>query len=128
MITDDQTQASEIISNAKLLRRSADLIVRKQVFINADLTKAESMAAFKERQRRREALRSGRPTWYSTSADITGGHALHLPASRASSFDLVIEARANLQSGNRRIAGSQLSSINPSASTIPALSVQASTF
>ena len=126
VITDDQMQVNEIIANAKLLRRSADLLVRKQVYINADLTKAESRAAFERRQRRRDALRSG--TWYPTSAHITGGHALHVPASRASSFDLDIEARSNIRSGDGRIAGGRSPSINPSSSAIPALSVQASAF
>lgn len=45
--------ASELLQCAPLLRKSRDEEVRKQVFINKDLTPAESLAAFNERARRR---------------------------------------------------------------------------
>jgi len=50
-------QASSVIANAKNLRKSSDLFVKAKVYINADLTKAQSAAACKiRRQRRMRAL------------------------------------------------------------------------
>ena len=65
VITANENQASSVISKAKLLRQSSELLIRKQVFINADLTKAESKAAYESRQRRREAKQAG--IWYPSS-------------------------------------------------------------
>ena len=65
VITANENQASSVISRAKFLRESSELLIRKQVFINADLTKAESKAAFESRQRRREAKQAG--IWYPSS-------------------------------------------------------------
>ena len=46
--------ANIIQSNAKILRKSVNDFVRDNVFINADLTKAEAAAAYEERCRRRQ--------------------------------------------------------------------------
>ena len=46
--------ASYLVSNAKLLRRSQNEFVRKQIFINADLTPAEAKAAYELRCARRQ--------------------------------------------------------------------------
>ena len=51
--------ASRILSEAKTLRHSDDMLVRNQVFINPHLTKAEAMAAYEQRCQRR--LRNKRP-------------------------------------------------------------------
>ena len=48
-------EARTLISNARKLRNSADHHIRESVFINANLTKAESQAAYEERCRRRAA-------------------------------------------------------------------------
>ena len=47
-------EASSIISRAKTLRHSAHSHVRQHVFINADVTKAEALAAYQKRCERRE--------------------------------------------------------------------------
>jgi len=49
-------EASSVISNAKRLRKSTDLLVKSQVFINPDLTKAQSAAAYELRCQRRKKL------------------------------------------------------------------------
>ena len=49
-------EASSVISNAKQLRKSNDSLVKGQVFINADLTKAQSAAAYELRCQRRKKL------------------------------------------------------------------------
>ena len=46
-------EAATVIHNAKLLRRSKDSLVRSQVYINADLTKAQASAAYERRCQRR---------------------------------------------------------------------------
>jgi len=48
-------QAAQIISSAKLLRRSKNQFVSEKVFINADMTKAQSLAAYEDRCRRRQS-------------------------------------------------------------------------
>jgi hypothetical protein len=65
VITANESQASSVMTRAKFLRQSSELLIRKQVFINADLTKAESKAAYESRQRRREAKQAG--IWYPSS-------------------------------------------------------------
>jgi len=47
-------EAATVISNAKLLRRSEDMLVRRQVYVNADLTKAQAAAAYERRCQRRK--------------------------------------------------------------------------
>jgi len=47
--------AQFILNNVRRLRKSANSLVRGQVYINPDLTKAEASAAFEMRQRRRAA-------------------------------------------------------------------------
>ena len=46
-------EASSVIANAKNLRKSSDPYVKAKMFINADLTKAQSAAAYKIRCQRR---------------------------------------------------------------------------
>jgi len=48
-------QAAQIISSAKLLRRSKNQFISEKVFINADMTKAQSLAAYEDRCRRRQS-------------------------------------------------------------------------
>jgi len=50
----NQHYVGYLVKNAKMLRHSADPIVRNSVFINADLTKAEALTAYQRRCRRRE--------------------------------------------------------------------------
>ena len=49
----NQNHASQIITEAKKLRRSVNTVVRNQVFVNPHLTKAEAMAAYEQRCQRR---------------------------------------------------------------------------
>jgi hypothetical protein len=54
LVTLDSLDHVNIVkSNAKQLRRSVNDFVRENIFINADLTKAESTVAYEERCRRR---------------------------------------------------------------------------
>jgi len=46
--------AKYLVENAKLLRESADPVIRSSVYLNADLTPAEARAAYELRCRRRE--------------------------------------------------------------------------
>jgi hypothetical protein len=46
--------ASDVLSCAGELRKSSDASIKSSVYINADLTPAEALAAFEERVRRRE--------------------------------------------------------------------------
>jgi len=48
-------EASSVISKAKMLRQSADPLVKSHVYINPDLTKAQSAAAYELRCQRRKA-------------------------------------------------------------------------
>jgi hypothetical protein len=50
-----EEQASHVILSAKLLRKSADPVVKRQVYINANLTRAESQAAYLLRYQRHVA-------------------------------------------------------------------------
>jgi len=54
VVLSEVSQAGHLIKNAKSLRQSNDLTVRSSVFINAELTKAEALAAYHRRCRRRE--------------------------------------------------------------------------
>ena len=54
VVLESATNAEFLDKNAKMLRHSADPIVRNSVFINADLTKAEALTAYQRRCRRRE--------------------------------------------------------------------------
>lgn len=58
-----------ILSEAKNLRHSVDMLVRNQVFINPHLTKAEAMAAYEQRCQRR--LRNKRPA-HEPAGESTG--------------------------------------------------------
>jgi hypothetical protein len=72
-------QAKHIISSAKLLRRSADSIVRSRVFINPNMTRAEAAAAYQLREQRRQAQqlrhvnRGHHIMQASVSSQISGG-------------------------------------------------------
>jgi len=63
-------EADYLIRNAKSLRQSSDPVVRGSVYINADLTKAEALAAYNRRCRRRE-LAASRNTVQPASATVT---------------------------------------------------------
>jgi hypothetical protein len=58
--TQSRDQAVAIIQSAKKLRKSDDLFVRANVFINANLTKAEAKAQFDIRQLRRQTTNAKR--------------------------------------------------------------------
>jgi hypothetical protein len=72
-------QAKRIISSAKLLRRSADSVVRSRVFINPNMTRAEAAAAYQLREQRRQTqqrrhVNRGHHTMQaSVSSQISGG-------------------------------------------------------
>lgn len=63
-------EADYLIRNAKSLRQSSDPVIRGSVYINADLTKAEALAAYNRRCRRRE-LAASRNTVQPASATVT---------------------------------------------------------
>lgn len=54
-----EADARYVVQNAKQLRRSSDEHVRDAVYINADVTRAESLAAYQRRRQRRH--RAGEP-------------------------------------------------------------------
>ena len=66
-------QAKHIINSAKLLRRSADSIVRSRVFINPNMTRAEAAAAYQVRVQRRQAqqLRNANSGHHSTQVSVS---------------------------------------------------------
>jgi hypothetical protein len=53
-------QAKQLISNAKLLRRSSNPATKDRVFINPNLTRAEASAAYQVRAQRRLAQQQRR--------------------------------------------------------------------
>ena len=55
IVTSKADQAQHLIAVAKQLRKSANMTVRKSVFINPNLTKAEAEAAYSVRVQRRQA-------------------------------------------------------------------------
>ena len=64
--------AEAAIRSAKNLRQSKDTIVRNSIYINADMTKAESLAAYQRRCRRRElAARRATNTTRSVGVSVT---------------------------------------------------------
>ena len=48
--------AAYLVANARVLRRSRDLMVSQSIFVSADLTPAEAKAAYEIRCRRREQI------------------------------------------------------------------------
>jgi hypothetical protein len=48
-----ESQANDLIRNAKLLRDADNVSVRESVYINRDVTKEEAKAAYEKRQARR---------------------------------------------------------------------------
>lgn len=54
VVLDNVEQAASLIRRAKLLRQSTNEHIRRFVFINADVTKAEALASFQKRCERRE--------------------------------------------------------------------------
>lgn len=70
---DSQVAAESVIGSARKLRSSADPYVRDHVFINADLTPAESKALYDERCRRRtlaEQQKSGKKNDHKQGPDM----------------------------------------------------------
>ena len=58
--------AAYLVANARVLRRSCDLMVKQNVFVSADLTPAEAKAAYEIRRRRRELAERNQHTIAST--------------------------------------------------------------
>ena len=52
---DNSHTAEHFVANAKVLRNSTNVVVRDRVYINKDLTKAQSQAAYELRCKRRAA-------------------------------------------------------------------------
>jgi hypothetical protein len=96
IVTADSGQASLVISTARLLRKSPEPVVRQQVYINPDLTKAEARAAYESRQRRRQDKQAG--VWY--PSQTTTGRPAADPGSR---FDF--DASASWPENTARRAG-----------------------
>jgi hypothetical protein len=68
-------QAKQLITNAKKLRQSTDLITRDTIFINPNLTRAEAAAAYQARSQRR--LAQQRRCVRSTGVDGVNGLDIH---------------------------------------------------
>ena len=66
------SDATDFIENARRLRYSTDPLVRESVYINADLTKAETLAAYQCRCRRREMTATRRNNPNNTNSAIDG--------------------------------------------------------
>lgn len=58
VVLDNPDQSASLIQRAKLLRQSTNEHVRRFVFINADVTRAEALASFQKRCERRERQKS----------------------------------------------------------------------
>ena len=58
----DATVAPYLVQYAKLLRQSVNISVRQKVFINSDMTRAESPAAYELRLQRRKRQRNQQTT------------------------------------------------------------------
>lgn len=86
-----EEQADSLMSKAKSLRQSKDAVIRKNVYLNRDMTKAQATAEFQVRCRRRAdrlARSSGVVTTVtphpSTSAGQQSSTLLPVPATAAS--------------------------------------------
>ena len=87
----DDSQAQLLISSGKQLRHSTKEHIRNNVYINANLTKAESLAAFQLREKRRQNAAQRRDeeaanrvvsnTFYRSHAPIADQHPLAPPNS-----------------------------------------------
>ena len=101
-------QAKHIINSAKLLRRSADSIVRSRVFINPNMTRAEAAAAYQVRVQRRQAqqLRNANRGHHSAQVSVSS----QIPGSGPPA---VIQGITNNQSLLNPLAGT----FNPSNSS-----------
>ena len=82
-------QAVRIVAAAKNIRQSADPVIRQNVFISANLTKAEARAAYEARCQRRLALerKKNEQRSHNISAhhDAAGAQQQHLPSSSPAS-------------------------------------------
>ena len=67
-----ETSASSVLKSAKMLRRSEDPSIASQVYINPDLSPADSKIAFERRQRKRQS-RQGNQIAQSTTYTTTTG-------------------------------------------------------
>ena len=110
----DVSQAQLLINSAKQLRHSSKPEVRDAVYINANLTKAESLAAFQVREKRRQnvTLRQG-----GGSAGRVVGHTFYR------SYDLPPIVPPNSNAVDVQAAG-----VCPSAAVPSALCARAAAF
>jgi hypothetical protein len=85
--------AKRIISSARHLRQSQDPLVRDNVYINPNLTKAEASAAYELRCRHREQGAARR----TTTGDRSAAHTVSHPASMAD-VSVVLPSSSTLSS------------------------------
>jgi hypothetical protein len=78
-------QAQETVGLANTLRRSTNVAVRTGVFINPNLTKAETKAQFEMRQKRRQQNGARREEDFSTSGPTTSSDSRGLHAVQTAS-------------------------------------------
>ena len=100
--------AEFLISNAKSLRQSGDPTVKSSVYINPDLTKAEALAAYDRRCRRRRAIATQRNLSTESSTDGNQLQATHLDSSRSVSVSNDDEVIHSISVLNTREPSSQL--------------------
>lgn len=105
------TDAEFLIQNARQLRSSTNPEVRSSVYINADLTKAEALAAYQDRCRRRE-LAGARRNHIASRVDDGG-----LPTGAASTHYLTVNSAASLSCTVASAMSPTSSTINTGASS-----------
>jgi hypothetical protein len=102
VIMRDPIQAQQVTAKARLLRKSTNQDVAKNVFINANLTRAEAAAEYQLRVQRRARRRGDIGT--STAADLNSGHHQQLNTKVTECSTTVVDTLPSLQAP---ISGSQ---------------------
>jgi hypothetical protein len=77
----DENESALLLNSAKLLRRSKDDYIRTKIYIDRDLTRAESQAAYLQRCRRREHEKDSGHGGRRAAASSTQGDAAQKPSS-----------------------------------------------
>jgi hypothetical protein len=113
-------QAHQLVSSARLLRRSTNQAIRERVYINPNLTKAEAEAAYLLRVKRRQSSqqRSDR----SDASQLT--HLTHLPPASDHSNDILLDVTTGQPKAAASFLNPQATQFTPCDATdvIPHLS------
>lgn len=102
---DSEMHASHVSQNARLLRQSSDELVRKSVYINPDLTKAEAFTAYQNRcdRRQRQVTQRTRPPprIASTALSVPSPQTVPPPSSAQTLSDASLPAPASSPSSQQ---------------------------